>query len=113
MIVFSFLHCISVSFNEIHFFQDPPKPTTTLVFRTNPLSEVSLDVFVNNRLMGTESSIIEGVALLMACFYVLQLQYPKSGKEFLYLVQVGLLKLPLQKGEKLPAKVSTFINLVK
>ena len=59
MIVFSFLHCISVSFNEIHFFQDPPKPTTTLVFHTNPLSEVSQDVFVNDRLMGTESSIIK------------------------------------------------------
>ena len=82
MIVFSFLHCISVSFNEIHFFQDPPKPTTTLVFRTNPLSEVSLDVFVNNRLMGTESSIIEGVALLMACFYVRNCSTPSAVKSF-------------------------------
>ena len=82
MIVFSILHCISVSFNEIHFFQDPPKPTTTLVFHTNPLSEVSLDVFVNNRLMGTESSIIEGVALLMACFYVRNCSTPSAVKSF-------------------------------
>ena len=82
MTVFSFLHCISVSFNEIHFFQDPPKPTTTLVFHISPLSEVSLDVFVNDRLMGTESSIIEGVALLMACFYVRNCSTPSAVKSF-------------------------------
>ena len=69
-------------------------PTPTIVFQADPLLSGASKIIIPGEIVANESSIVRSLACQMACFFVFDIEYPRTADDYFIFCQLQILKIP-------------------